>query len=127
MKQSKDEKLQVYFNSACPVCNAGINSQKSKTTSCDVSWNDIHVDNRLAKEADPDIDIVRKYLHVIDNTGQKHIGIEAFIQLWQHSAHEQWKAKVFTLPIVKHVAKAFYFVFANMLFRWNQMMKNWDE
>jgi predicted DCC family thiol-disulfide oxidoreductase YuxK len=127
MKQSKDEKLQVYFNSACPVCNAGINSQKSKTTSCDVSWNDIHVNNRLAEDADPDIDIVRKYLHVIDNDGQKYIGIEAFIQLWQHSPNEQCKAKFFALPIVNPVAKAFYFVFANMLFTWNRIMKNWDK
>ena len=126
MKQLKDEKLQVYFNSACPVCKAGINAQKSKTTSCDVSWNDIHINNRYAQEADPDIDVVRKYLHVIDKNGQKHVGIEAFIQLWKYSPLEQWKAKLFALPIIKPIARAGYFVFANILFMWNRLMKNWS-
>jgi predicted DCC family thiol-disulfide oxidoreductase YuxK len=124
MKQLEDEKLHVYFNSACPVCKAGINAQKSKTTGCDVSWNDIHINNRCALEADPDIDVVRKYLHVIDRNGQKHVGIEAFIQLWKYSPREHWKAKLFALPIVKPIAKAFYVVFANILFALNRLVIN---
>ena len=127
MEQKRDEKLLVYFNSACPVCNAGINAQKSKTTECNVSWNDIHTNKLYAKEADPDINVVRKYLHVIDYSGQKHIGIDAFIQLWKYSPHEQWKAKLFALPIINSVAKTGYFVFANMLFSWNRLMRNWKE
>lgn len=127
MKQKRDEKLLVYFNSACPVCNAGINAQKSKTTECNVSWNDIHTNKVYAQEADPDINVVRKYLHVIDYSGQKHIGIDAFIQLWKYSPHEQWKAKLFALPIINSVAKTCYFVFANILFFWNRLMRNWNE
>ena len=127
MKGVKDEELEVYFNSACPVCRAGINAQKDKTTDCSVNWNDIHTDKHYAKEADPNIDVVRKYLHVIDSNGQKHIGIDAFIQLWKYSPREQWKAKLFALPIVKQFAKAAYLVFANLLFTWNRFVGNWDD
>ena len=127
MKQVRDKKLQVYFNSACPVCNAGINAQKSKTTDCTVSWNDVHTNRLYAQEADPDINVVRKYLHGIDQNGQKHIGIDAFIQLWKYSPREQWKAKLVAFPIVKPITKACYFVFANILFIWNRLMNNWKE
>ena len=127
MKEIEDEALKVYFNSACPVCKMGINAQKTKTTECSVSWNDIHTNKQYAHEADPDINVVRKYLHVVDRNGKKHLGIDAFMQLWQYSPSEHWKAKLFALPIVKQSAKMAYFVFANILFTWNRFVGNWDK
>ena len=37
-------KVSVYYNSACPVCNAGIGAQRRRMQSCnvDVEWIDIH-------------------------------------------------------------------------------------
>ena len=37
-------KVSVYYNSACPVCNAGIGAQRRRMQSCDVDveWIDIH-------------------------------------------------------------------------------------
>ena len=37
-------KVSVYYNSACPVCNAGIEAQRRRMQSCnvDVEWIDIH-------------------------------------------------------------------------------------
>lgn len=122
----KNKELSVYYNSACPVCDAGINSQKSKTTSCSVAWNDIHTDNSYAHEVDAEVDTIRKYLHVMDSEGQTHIGIDAFIQLWKYSPLEQWKAKLISLPLIKPIARAAYFAFANLLFTWNRAVRNWD-
>jgi len=127
MKRIKDEKLQVYYNSACPVCKTGIDLQKSRTTNCDVSWKDIHRNNVYIAEVDSEINFVRKYLHLIDSRGQKHIGIDAFIQLWKYSPNEQWKARLFSTPFLKHMAKIVYFVFANILFAWNRMMKHGND
>ena len=127
MKQQKSEKLEVYYNSACPVCDAGINFQRSKTTDCDVNWKDIHANAAFAQEAHSNINFVRKYLHVIDSQGQKHIGIDAFIQLWKYSPKEQWKAELLSIPICRGIAKIIYFIFANALFTWNRLMKNWSH
>lgn len=124
MKSKKS--LDVYFNSACPVCDAGIKAQKGKTTACDVSWKDVHVDNQLVTQLNEEIETVRKYLHVVDQDGKKHIGIDAFILLWKNSPSETWKAKLLSNPAIKVLAKGAYFVFANLLYRWNIWKRNWQ-
>ena len=37
-------KLKVYYNSACPVCDAGIRGQRQRMAECalDIQWIDIH-------------------------------------------------------------------------------------
>lgn len=125
MKKSEPDNLKVYFNSACPVCNAGITSQKDKSTACPIQWKDIHKDNQLVDELNKNLSTVRKYLHVTDEKNQKYIGIEAFILLWKNSPKEQWKAKLFALPVVLQIAQLGYYVFANCLYFWNVQKKNW--
>jgi hypothetical protein len=44
-------KIKVYYNSACPVCKAGIESQKGKESSCEIQWNDVHQHHDLVSEA----------------------------------------------------------------------------
>lgn len=125
MNKKTTDALTVYYNSACPVCNSGINAQKNKTTGCTVTWNDIHSSESCAFEVNQNIDTIRKYLHVVDETGKKHVGIAAFIQLWKYSPREQWKAKLISLPIINLSSKIMYFVFANLLFWWNNLAKIW--
>lgn len=117
--------LSVYFNSACPVCNKGINGQKDKTAICPIIWKDVHKDKMLVNELDKSISTVRKYLHVTDKNNQQHIGIDAFILLWENSPKEQFKATLFKLPLIKQLAKFGYFIFANGLYFWNKTAKRW--
>lgn len=122
----KSEKcLDVYFNSACPVCDAGIKVQKGKTTSCIVNWKDVHTEKELAANLNEEIETVRKYLHVVDQNGLTHIGIDAFIVLWENSPRERWKTRIVSNPAIKAIAKGLYFLFANMLYHWNRWQNNW--
>ncbi len=125
MKNSDKAELNVYFNSACPVCNAGINLQKGRSTSCAINWNDVHSDNHLATEVGKDLETIRKYLHLTNEAGELKVGIDAFIELWQKSPKERWKATLFSLPLFKQFAELTYFVFANFLYRWNLRKKHW--
>ena len=62
----KDSKsLKVYYNSACPVCRAGINSQRTRMTGCDVDveWIDIHTLPDRLKEIGAEQEFVRERLH----------------------------------------------------------------
>ena len=122
--QSKN-KLEVYFNSACPICDAAIQVQKNKSTACAIQWNDVHTNNLLVDKLDKDLSTVRKYLHVTDANKKQHIGIEAFILLWQYSPTERWKAKLFSIAGIRQLSQVAYFVFANMLYFWNKKNKHW--
>lgn len=118
-------KVNVYYNSACPVCKAGINSQKGKSLGCEIDWNDVHRNNELVDQIDRSLPTVRKYLHLTDQHGQLKVGMEAFLVLWKNSPREQWLYRFFSLPVVRQLSQAAYFVFANLLYGWNRLMKNW--
>ena len=71
--------IRVFFNSACPVCNAGINSQKNKTIRWGVEWKDVHLNNELVQDLAAELEFVRERLHVIDENGDLQVGYNAFI------------------------------------------------
>lgn len=121
----KNAILKVYYNSACPVCNAGITSQKQKSSDCGVEWKDVHVDPSLAQELGASLEFIRERLHVVDENGGLQVGISAFIVIWRHSPGERWKARFFGLPGVMQLAGVAYNMFAYVLYCWNRRMKHW--
>jgi len=118
-------RIKVYYNSACPVCDAGINAQKNKSSDCKIDWNDIHTNNELVHDVNDDIEHVRERLHVIDENNEVLVGIHALIALWRHSPKEQWKAKLLSLPIIRPVANVAYNTFARLLYQWNRKRSSW--
>ncbi|MEE9424965.1 MAG: DUF393 domain-containing protein [Methylococcales bacterium] len=118
-------KIKVYYNSACPVCDAGINAQKNKSSECAIDWNDIHTNNELVQDVSDDIEYVRERLHVIDENDEVFVGINAFIAIWHHSPKERWKAKLLSLPIIKPFANFAYNIFARLLYQWNRKRSSW--
>ncbi len=123
MKTDKDE-TQVFYNSACPVCDWGIKTQQKKCQT-PVAWNDLHNDNQLCELLEVDIETARKYLHVVTSDGKQHIGIDAFIVLWRSSPSQAWMAQFFSYPLINRPAKFGYFLFANVLYTWNRLRRHW--
>lgn len=177
--KKKDKNIEVYFNSACPVCNAGINYQKKRIGDIDlsdgcpggdegsseekkeeggetlnVSWVDIssvsNKDNTLenstlvetsrmvgehdgrpgfsgvdARIARSNIEFVKERLHVIDQDNNVHIGMDAFIIIWELSPKDRRKAKFFSIPVIHALSVISYNIFAWLLYRWNRLLKHW--
>jgi len=117
--------VKVFYNSACPVCNAGVSYQKNRMKACDIEWADVHVDRDSIDDLDTDLDFIRERLHVKDDEGNVRIGIDAFITLWELSPGERWKARLFKSPLIHHVADVSYNTFARYLIRWNRSKGNW--
>jgi predicted DCC family thiol-disulfide oxidoreductase YuxK len=117
--------IRVYYNSACPVCNAGIESQKGRLSRCEIQWHDIHKNNRAVSELKSDVEFVRERLHVIDECGQVQIGFDAFLTIWRNSPDESWKFRLFGLPLVKQLCQVIYNLFAFALYQWNKLKKRW--
>ena len=116
--------MKVYYNSACPVCKAGIEGQKGKDSTCEIQWNDVHRDNAVVADVDADLEFVRERLHVIDEDGSLHVGLDAFLAIWRNSPRERWKAAVFGLPVISSVCRIAYNVFAVALYRCNRLRKH---
>ena len=118
----------VYYNSACPVCNAGIKDQRKRMQGCGVNnieWVDVHNNPDAVSELESSLEQVRERLYVKDDKGQLNIGIDAFIQLWQQTPNQRWLARLFQLPVIRSLARVAYNGFACLLYRWNRALKHW--
>lgn len=118
-------KMKVYYNSACPVCKAGIDGQMKKDSVCEIQWNDVHKNNGLASDVGSDLEYVRERLHVIDENGDLQVGFNAFLAIWRNSPKEAWKAKLLGLPVLKQFFQLSYNMFAAALYKWNKSKNHW--
>jgi len=53
----------VYYNSACPVCNAGIKDQRRRMEACgieDIEWVDVHTNPEAVSEVGASLEQVRE-------------------------------------------------------------------
>jgi predicted DCC family thiol-disulfide oxidoreductase YuxK len=120
-------KTKVYYNSACPVCNAGIRYQQRKlgTASDDVEWIDVHSRNEAACDVNPDLEVVRERLHVVDNEGDLHVGADAFAELWSKTPGQTAWARIARTPGLRIFGQGIYNGFAALLYRWNRINRRW--
>lgn len=118
----------VYYNSACPVCNAGIKDQRRRMQECgvnDIEWVDVHNNPDAVSEVGSSLEQVRERLYVKDDQGRLNIGADAFIHLWQQTPSQHWLARLFQLPVIRSLARTAYNGFAWLLYRWNRALRHW--
>src|SRR5216683_2458693 len=99
--------LKVYYNSACPVCNAGIRGQKQRMNGCpvDIQWIDIHSQPEALTEIGAQQEFVRKRLHLVDEKGAL--------------------AQLTGLPLLNLLSNWAYNAFAALLYAWNRANRRW--
>jgi predicted DCC family thiol-disulfide oxidoreductase YuxK len=120
--------IKVYYNSACPVCRAGIEDQSCRMAAQgvdDVEWLDVHANPALAREIGVDLETVRERLHVRGADGALRVGSDAFATLFARTRGQRWLGKVLTLPLLRSLARLSYNVFARGLYKWNRAKRRW--
>lgn len=118
----------VYYNSACPVCNAGIKDQRRRMEARgikDIEWIDVHTCPEAVAEVDAPLEAVRERLHVRGPDGRVDVGADAFIRLWSQTPGQRWIAAISRMPVLKRLMQAAYNAFARLLYRWNRSRGNW--
>ena len=118
----------VYYNSACPVCNAGIKDQRQRMEACgikDIKWVDVHNNPGAAPEVNSSLEQIRERLYIKDENGRLHIGADAFIHLWLQTPGQRWLGKLLQLPAFNLLFHIMYNSFARLLYRWNRAKKHW--
>ena len=120
-------KTKVYYNSACPVCAAGIARQRRVLDgqADAVDWIDVHTDNGAVRDLDQELEFVRERLHVVDAAGAVHVGADAFNALFDLSAKQRWLAWIGRLPLLRDLLRWSYNAFAARLYRWNRAKGRW--
>jgi len=119
--------VKVYYNSACPVCDAGIKDQRQRMESCgtQVEWIDIHKDADAVGEIGAEREFVRERLHVVDERGELKIGADAFEVLWRHTPGQTRCARIMRLPVVRVLSRWLYNAFAAGLYALNRARHRW--
>jgi len=113
----------VYYNSACPVCDAGVNRQRGKMQDCAVTWIDVHARPELAQELGVDIELLRERLHVRDAAGTMHVGERALGVLWSQTPGQHWLA--WLTRSFRWLAGPLYNGVARSLYLWNRRRRHW--
>ena len=119
----------VYYNSACPVCRAGVDNQRDRMrgvdTGRDIEWCDIVKNPEALDGPGIGIDEVRRKLHVEDEQGRLHIGTDAFSALWLETPGRRWLGRMMTLPGLSQLSRWAYDRFADALYAWNRRQGRW--
>jgi predicted DCC family thiol-disulfide oxidoreductase YuxK len=122
-------KLTVWYNTKCPVCNAGIDRQRNRllhaAQSGAIEFRDINFEPEALAHFGAVLEDVRRRLHAVDATGALHVGADCAVAIWRCTPGEEWLGRLVSLPGIIHVARFAYNRFAGLLYRWNRSKGHW--
>ena len=122
-------RLVVWYNTRCPVCNAGVDWQRSKLLAAvragDISYRDINEQpNALASFA-VSLDDIRRRLHATDETGRLIVGADVAVAIWRLTLGDRWLAAMLGNRLILPLTRFVYDRFADVLFAWNKRNNRW--
>lgn len=121
--------LTVYYNTKCPVCNAGIDWQRSRLVRAAragaIEFRDINLEPDALARFGAGIEDVRRRLHGVDAQGRLHVGADCAIAIWRATPGDGWLAWLVGLPGVRAIARLGYDRFADLLYAWNRRKGHW--
>jgi predicted DCC family thiol-disulfide oxidoreductase YuxK len=124
-----DPKLTVWYNTRCPVCNAGIDWQRNRLVRAAraglIAFRDINLEPDALARFGADVNDVRRRLHAIDADGKLLVGADCAIAIWLATPGQAWLGRLCGAPVIRDVTRFTYDRFADALFAWNRWMGHW--
>ena len=122
-------RLVVWYNTRCPVCNAGINRQRNKLIAAveagTIAFRDINFEPEALAGHGASLEDVRRRLHATDEAGRLLVGADVAIAVWRLTPGERWLAALLGSPVVRPVTRFAYDRFADLLYAWNRRKGHW--
>ncbi len=119
--------LTVWYNTKCPVCDAGINWQRNRLAQAVRAGGIVFLDINLEPDAlasfGAGVEEVRRRLHGVDETGVLFVGADCAIEIWRRTPGDGWLAWLAALG--RPLAQVGYNVFAGWLYQWNRSKGHW--
>jgi predicted DCC family thiol-disulfide oxidoreductase YuxK len=121
--------LTVYYNTKCPVCNAGIDWQRSRLVQAAragvIEFRDINLEPDALSRFGAGIEDVRRRLHAVDAAGRLHVGADCAIAIWRATPGDSWLGRLLGVPVIHQIARVAYDRFADVLYAWNRSKGHW--
>ena len=122
-------KLTVWYNTRCPVCNAGIERQRNRLIRAvragAIEFRDIDLEPQALSRFGAGLEDVRRRLHAVDAEGQLYVGADCAAAIWLRTPGDVWLGRLIGLPIIHPVARFCYDRFADLLYAWNRRKGRW--
>ena len=121
--------LVVWYNTRCPVCDAGIDRQRNKLIAAvaagAVEFRDINLEPQALAAHGASLEDVRRRLHATDEAGRLIVGADVAIALWRLTPGEHWLAWLTGNRATLGLTRFFYDRFADRLYAWNLRKGHW--
>jgi predicted DCC family thiol-disulfide oxidoreductase YuxK len=122
-------KLTVWYNTKCPVCNAGIDWQHSRLVRAAragaIEFRDINLEPDALARFGARVEDVRRRLHGVDSNGRLHVGADCAIEVWRRTPGDAWLARLLGLWGIRWITRFGYDRFADLLYAWNRRKGHW--
>ncbi|TPJ74206.1 DUF393 domain-containing protein [Mesorhizobium sp. B2-6-2] len=121
--------LTVWYNTRCPVCDAGINRQKRQLVEAvkvgRIEFRDINFEPEALTAFGVSLEDIRRRLHATDAGGRLLVGADVAIAVWRITPGEGWLASLFGNAIALPLTRFAYDRFADVLYAWNRRKGRW--
>ena len=121
--------LTVWYNTKCPVCDAGIGAQRNRLIAAvragEIEFRDINAEPDALAARGASLDDIRRRLHATDAAGRLITGADVVIALWRLTPGQRWRAALFGNRLALPVTRLAYDRFADLLFAWNRRKGRW--
>ncbi len=122
-------KLTVWYNTRCPVCDAGIDWQRNRLVRAAragaIEFRDINEEPDALARFGAGLDDVRRRLHGVDADGALFVGADCAAAIWLRTPGDAWLGRLARWPLVRPVARFVYDRFADLLYAWNRRKGHW--
>jgi predicted DCC family thiol-disulfide oxidoreductase YuxK len=124
-----EPRLVVWYNTRCPVCDAGISRQRRKLIAAvqagTIAFRDIDLEPQALASHGASLEDVRRRLHATDETGRLLVGADVALAVWQLTEGERWLATLLGNGAVRPFTRFVYDRFADLLYAWNRRAGHW--
>lgn len=121
--------LIVWYNTRCPVCDAGIVRQKRRLIEAvkagRIEFRDINLEPSALGRFGVSLEDIRRRLHATDADGRLLVGADVAIAVWRITPGEGWLAALFGNPVAFPLTRFGYDRFADLLHAWNRRKGRW--
>jgi predicted DCC family thiol-disulfide oxidoreductase YuxK len=122
-------RLIVWYNTRCPVCDAGIGRQRNKLLAAvqagTIAFRDINIEPDALALHGASLEDVRRRLHATDEAGRLLVGADVAIAVWRLTPGEGWIARLAGNRLMRPLTRLVYDRFADLLYAWNRRKGHW--
>ena len=121
--------LTVWYNTRCPVCDAGISRQKRRLIDAvkagRIEFRDINFEPDALAAYGASLEDIRRRLHATDADGRLLVGADVAVAVWLITPGEGWLASLFGNAVMRPLTRLAYDRFADLLYAWNRRKGRW--